>query len=113
MESEDTKTDYQEVVRVWEQKWKMEILEITVRDSYSLFSYMQGTFKPLLKQLHSKCQFHPISQYNLSPYYINLQKNGSITPLLQPEGVDANYEISLDMSMYISICNKTVEAIIL
>ena len=29
-----------------------------------------------------------------------------------PRG-DANYEISLDMSMYIFNCNKTVEAIIL
>ena len=26
---------------------------------------------------------------------------------------DANYEIPVDMSMYISSCNKTVEAIIL
>ena len=28
-------------------------------------------------------------------------------------GVDANYEIPLDMSMYIFSCNKTGEAIIL
>ena len=46
---------------------------------------------------------HPKSQFDLSPYYINLVKNGSFP----------NYEIPLDMSMYIFNCNETVEAITL
>ena len=120
MENKDAKTDYQEVVRVGDQKW--ETVEITIRiiffvwDSYSLFLYKQRIFKSDLKKItHTqRTNSHPKSQYDLSPYYINLLKNGSIPPLHHPGGGgDANYEIPLDMSMYFFSCNKTVETIML
>ena len=65
MENNDTKTDWQEVVRVGDQKWEM--VEITIRiiffvwDSYSLLLYMQGILKSHLKKITStqKCQFPP------------------------------------------------------
>ena len=58
---------------------------------------------------------NPKSQFELSSYYINLLKNGSALPSLLPSPPrgDANYEIPLDMLMYIFNCNETVEAIIL
>ena len=54
---------------------------------------------------------HPKCQFDVSPYYVNLLKNDSIPPP-SPRG-DATYEISLDMSMYIFNCKKTVKVIIL
>ena len=120
MENRYTKTDYQQVVRVGDQKW--EIVEITIRiifffvwGSYSLFIYIPGSFKSHLKRIiyGQSANSHPKPQYDLSPYYINFLKNGSNPPLHHPGGEDPNYEIRLDMSMYIFSCNKTVEAIIL
>ena len=72
MENKDTKTDYQEVVRLGDQKWEMEMVEITVCDSYSLFLYIQGIFKPHLKKVtyNQSASSYPKSQYDLSPYYI-------------------------------------------
>ena len=77
---------------------------------------MYVIFKSYLKKitLTQSVNSYPKSQFDLSPYYINLPKNCSITPLPHPSPRgDANYEIPLDMSMYIFNCNKTVEAIIL
>ena len=92
MGNRDTKTDYQEVVSVGDQKW--ETAEITIRiiffvwDSYSLFLYIQRIFKSHLKKITytQRANCHPKSQYDLSPCYINLLKNGSIPPLHHPGG---------------------------
>ena len=65
MENNDTKTDYQEVVRVGDQKWEM--VEITIRIIFfclrfifTIFIYT-GNFQvpPEKYHLHSKCQFPP------------------------------------------------------
>ena len=65
MENKDTKTDYQEVVRVGDQKWEM--VEITIRIIFfclrfifTIFIYT-GNFQvpPEKYHLHSKCQFPP------------------------------------------------------
>ena len=47
-------------------------------DLYSLF-FIQGVFKSHLKKNHHhlKCQFPPKSQFDLSPSYKNVLKNGS------------------------------------
>ena len=107
--NKDTKTGYQEVVKVGDQKWEM--VEITIGiifyiwDSYLLFFIYVGNFQVPSKKITptQSANSHPKSQFDLSPYYINLVKNGSFP----------NYEIPLDMSMYIFNCNKTVEAITL
>ena len=72
MENKDTKTDYQEVVRLGDQKWEMEMVEITVSDSYSLFLYTQGISKPHLKKVTytQSDNSYLKSQYDLSPYYM-------------------------------------------
>ena len=85
MENKDTKTDYQEVVGAGDQKWEM--VEITIGiiffffwDSYSLFLYSQEIFKSHLKKITptQSANSHSKSQFDLSSYYINLLKNGSI-----------------------------------
>ena len=113
MENRNRKTDYQKVVRVGDQKW--EIVEIIIRiiffvwDSYLLFFIYAGNF-PVPPEKKSPPPRKPIPTQNPN-LPISLLKNGSVSPP-SPRG-DADYEISLDMSMYIFNCNKTVEAIIL
>ena len=75
------------------------------------FLYIHGIFKSHLKKI-TAANSHPKSQFDLSPYYINLLKNDSVPPLPPPSPRgNSNYEILLDISMYIFNCNKTVEAI--
>ena len=82
--------------------------------NYFLFVYLRFIFYILhvgnFQVPPVKSHPHPKSLFDLSAYYINL-KNGSIAP--PSSRGDANYEIPLDMSMYIFNCKKTVEAIIL
>ena len=121
MENKDTKTEYQEVLRVGDQKWELESFFFfclrfifIIHIHHFLFSYICREFScPTRKKITptQSANSHSKSQFDLRTYYINFLKNGSISPL-SPRG-DANYKIPLDMSMYIFKCNKTVEAIIL
>ena len=63
MENKDTNTDYQKVVRVWDQKWEIVettfgiiffLLEICIH--YFLYSFQ---VPPEKNHLHLKCQFPP------------------------------------------------------
>ena len=65
MENNDTNTDYHTFVSLGDQKW--EIVEI-------------------LKKLTptESANSHPKSQFDLSPSYLNVLKNGSASPLPHP-----------------------------
>ena len=79
MENKDTNTDYQKVVRVVEQMW--DTVEITIR---IIFLFKICYF----------LSFHVPPEQNyphLSPFYINIKKNGSTPPSHHPMEV-ANYE---------------------
>ena len=98
MENKDTRTDYQELVSVGDQKRDM--VEITIGITFLFeihihyFSYIQGIFMSHLKKITptQSANSHPKLQFNLNPYYINFLKNCST------QG-DANYETPLDISM--------------
>ena len=72
------------------------------------FLYMQGIFKFLLKKSPPPKVSIPTKNPNLP--LVPTSENGSIPPPSLRR--DANYEIPLDMSMYMFNCNKTVEAIL-
>ena len=89
------------------------IFLVWIHIHYSL--YVQGVFKSNLKKITPTqiANSHLKSQFELSPCYINLMKNVSPpAPLPSPRG-HVNYEIPLDMSMYIFNCSKPAEAVIL
>ena len=80
MENKDTNTDYQKVVRVVDQMW--DTVGITIRIIF------------LFKICVIFLSFHvpPEKNYpHLSPFYINIKKNGSIPPPHHPMEI-ANYE---------------------
>ena len=96
MENKDVNIDYQKVVGLGDQKW--EIVEITI-GIICLFEIRTIIFYIASFQVPSgnnhpqlKCQFRPDlnSQFDLSPSFINLMKNGSTSPS-SPRRV-ANYE---------------------
>ena len=100
-----------------EQKWEQ--LEITIIIYFSFeihfhYFYICSEFSsPTWKNQHRpKCQFAPkIPIWPKSLLYKPSEK--WLSPPLPPPSPrgNANYEILLDISMYIFNCNKTVEAI--
>ena len=118
MENKNTKTDYEEVVRVGDQKWEMVEITITiifwfVWDSYSLFFIYVGNVQVPPEKNHPdpKCQFPPKIPIWPKSLLYKPSENGSISPPSPRR--DANYKIPMDMSMHIFNCIKTAEAIIL
>ena len=79
---------------------------------FSLFFIYTGNFQVPPEKIAptQSTNFHPKSQSDLTPYNVTL-KNGSTFP--PSSRGDANYEITLDRSLYIFNCNKTAEVIIL
>ena len=89
MDNNDTNTDCQKVVRVGGQKW--EIVEITVRISFFCLRFVfttsyTGSFQVPPEKItpSQSANSHQKSQFDLSPSYIKLLRNGSTTPPQPP-----------------------------
>ena len=87
MENNDTKTDYQEIVRAGDQMWEM--VEITIGIIFlfclrfmSIIFYVYREFSsPTWKKYPTQStNSHSKSQFDLRSYYTNLLKNGSNLP---------------------------------
>ena len=106
-----------EVVRAGDQKWEM--VEITIGvfffvwDSCSLLFIYTENFQvaPKKNHPHPKCQFP--TKTPSWPKFLLYKPGKWLNPPPPSPRVYANYEISLERSMYIFNCNKTVAAIIL
>ena len=81
---------------------------------YSLF-YIYREFQVLHEKITptQSANSYQKSQFELGPFYISLLKNGSTFPSPSSPRGDANYEILLQISIYIFNFNKTVETMIL
>ena len=89
MDNKHTNTDCQKVVRVGGQKW--ETVEITVRISFFCLRFVfttsyTGSFQVPPEKITptQSVNSHQKFQFDLSPSYINLLRNGSTTPPTPP-----------------------------
>ena len=85
MENNNTNIDYHKFVRVGDQKW--EIVEITIRIicfclRFVFTIFYTWSFQVPLEKDHPtlNANSHPKLQFDLSPSYISILKNGSDPP---------------------------------